>query len=166
MRWFLNEVRIRAEKNGSFSRWFAWSRITAVLNAKTANEAAIRYFRDVYKFWIESMLVTDSQRAMPENSYSSEDKMNILLVIDPDTPNQRAHRFSHADYEIQDVRWESFQSMPERLFTQQDAFVGDSIYPALFLNTLTVAPDMVSMLPDGWLYISVCTLPVVVNHGR
>lgn len=82
--------------------------------------------------------------------------MNILLVIDPDTRNQREHKFEF-DRAVEEVRWEAFSSMPERLFSEQDAYVGDSIYPALFLNTLTVSPGITSLLPDGRLYVSVTT---------
>jgi len=84
--------------------------------------------------------------------------MNITLVIDPDTQNQRTHNFSQEDYSIEEIRWDRFTDRPERIFAQQDAYVGDSIFPALFLNTLTCTPGIVSILPDGRIYVSVNTL--------
>lgn len=87
--------------------------------------------------------------------------MNILLVIDPDTRNQREHKFD-ADLAVEEIRWEAFSSMPERLFAQQDAYVGDSIFPALFLNTLTVTPGITSVLPDGRVYVSVTTKDITI----
>jgi len=90
--------------------------------------------------------------------------MNIHLVIDADTRNQREHLFD-ADTAVEEIRWEAFSSMPERLFSQQDAFVGDSIFPALFLNTLTVDPHLVSVLPDGRVYVSVTTKSITLVCG-
>lgn len=88
--------------------------------------------------------------------------MVIHLVVDPDTRNQREYDFN-SDYEIEEVRWEEFKSMPERIFAQQDAFVGDSVYPALFLNSLTCKPHITALMPDGGLYISVETLPLMME---
>ena len=82
--------------------------------------------------------------------------MNIHLVIDPDSLNQRNHIFGE-ELGIEEIRWEAFKSMPERLFAQQDAFVGDRIFPCLFLNTITVQPHITTTLSDGWLYVSVTT---------
>ena len=35
------------------------------------------------------------------------------------------------------------------MFSFSDAYVGDSIFPALFLNTLTIKPHVTSILPNG-----------------
>ena len=93
-------------------------------------------------------------------SPQNESIMNIILVVDPDTQNQRTHEFN-SDYEIEEIRWERFTDRPERIYAQQDAFVGDSIYPAIFLNTLTCTPHIVSILPDGRVYVSVETIPIL-----
>jgi hypothetical protein len=83
--------------------------------------------------------------------------MTILLVIDPDTRQQQTHEFS-GELRIKEIRWELFLSDTSRKFAQQDAYVGDSIFPALFLNSLTVKPGIVSVLPDGRVYVSVETI--------
>ena len=83
--------------------------------------------------------------------------MTILLVIDPDTRQQQTHEFS-AELAIEEIRWEAFHSNPERKWAQQDAYMGDSTFPALFLNSLTVKPYVTSILPDGRVYVSVETI--------
>ncbi len=84
--------------------------------------------------------------------------MNILLVIDADTANMQEFRFG-VESSVEEIRWESFGSQVARYpFLQQDAYVGDSIFPALFLNTLTVKPHLMSVLPDGRVYVSVTTV--------
>ena len=82
--------------------------------------------------------------------------MTILLVIDPDTRQQSEHSFP-GSLGIEEIRWEAFANN-QHDFLFQDAYVGDSIFPALFLNTLTVKPHVTSILPDGRVYVSVQTI--------
>jgi hypothetical protein len=84
--------------------------------------------------------------------------MNVTLVIDPDTRNQQTINFTF-DSAVEEIRWEVFPvRIHEKVFSYQDAYVGDSIYPALFLNLSTVKPHTMSIMDDGLVYVEVKTI--------